>query len=120
MAYLTADLDLLEVMPQAGEDGDYSDWWNGGEGGPPAWETFHLTELRDIIERDWGASDERIIAGLSMGGSGPCTTPRPIRSCPAAASFSGVLDPVGSDFSLDYSLWGDRQRQVTSGLPITE
>ena len=30
---LTADLDLLVVMPDAGEWGWYPDWWNGGEGG---------------------------------------------------------------------------------------
>ena len=113
VADLTADLDLLVVMPEAGEDGFYSDWWNGGEGGPPAWETFHLTELRDIIERDWRASDERIIAGLSMGGFGTMhyATAHP-ELFRAAASFSGVLDPVGSDFSLDYRLWGDRQGQA--------
>ena len=50
--------------------GWYSDWWNGGAGGQPAWETFHLTELRQLLERDWQAGDERVIAGLSMGGYG--------------------------------------------------
>lgn len=35
-ADVTADLDLLVVMPDAGEWGWYSDWWNDGAGGPPA------------------------------------------------------------------------------------
>ena len=70
VAELTEDLDLLVVMPEAGEWGWYSDWWNDGHGGQPAWETFHLAEVRDIIERDWRAGDERVIAGLSMGGYG--------------------------------------------------
>src|SRR3712207_7246752 len=36
----------------------------------PGWETFHLTELRQILERGLGAGDRRAIAGLSMGGFG--------------------------------------------------
>ena len=110
---LTADLDLLVVMPDGGREGFYSDWWNGGEGGPPAWETFHLDEVRDIIERDWRASDERIIAGLSMGGYGTMhyATAHP-ELFKAAAAFSGVLDPVGADFDLGRVLWGDRKEQA--------
>jgi S-formylglutathione hydrolase FrmB len=110
---LTADLPLLVVMPEGGREGFYSDWWNDGEGGPPAWETFHLDEVRDIIERDWRASDERVIAGLSMGGYGTMhyasAHPGLFR---AAAAFSGVLDPVGADFDLGPVLWGDREAQA--------
>jgi diacylglycerol O-acyltransferase/trehalose O-mycolyltransferase len=113
VADLTADLDLLVVMPDAAEEGWYSDWWNGGEGGQPAWETFHLSELSDIIERDWRAGDERIIAGLSMGGFGAMhyatAHPEVFR---AVAAFSGVLDPVGSGFDGGYLLWGDRTDQA--------
>lgn len=32
------------------------------------WDTFHLTELRQLLERDWRAGDRRVMAGLSMGG----------------------------------------------------
>jgi S-formylglutathione hydrolase FrmB len=78
---LTADHPLLVVMPYAGEWGWYSDWWIDGKGGQPACETFHLEEVRDTIERDRRASDERVIAGLSMGGYAPCTTPQPTRRC---------------------------------------
>lgn len=113
VAALTADLDLLVVMPEAGEWGFYSDWWNCGQGGPPAWETFHLTELRDVLERDWRASEERVIAGLSMGGFGAVhyaeAHPELFR---AVASFSGVLDPLGSVFQPDHKLWGSRSRQA--------
>jgi diacylglycerol O-acyltransferase/trehalose O-mycolyltransferase len=111
---LTSDLDLLVVMPDAGEWGWYSDWWNGGEGGQPAWETFHLSEVRDIIERDWRASDERIIAGLSMGGYGALhyasAHPELFR---AVASFSGVVDPngLGRDLDIDPWAWGDHEAQ---------
>ena len=30
----------------------------------------------------------------------------------AAASFSGMLDPLGSDFDGGYMLWGDREAQA--------
>jgi len=112
---LTAELDLLVVMPDAGEWGWYSDWWNDGAGGQPAWETFHLTELRDIIERDWHAGDERVIAGLSMGGYG---APHYATAHPdlfrAVASFSGVVDPNGSGRGLfiDPRTWGDHEEQA--------
>ena len=114
VADLTAGLDLLVVMPDAGTWGWYSDWWNAGQGGAPAWETFHLTELRDIIERDWRASDSRMVAGRSMGGFGAMyyATAHP-DLFGAVASFSGALDPVGSDFiGYDPGLWGDRDEQA--------
>ena len=93
---LTAPTDLLVVMPDANADGIegwYSDWYNGGDGGQPAWETFHLTELRQLLERNWQAGDERVIAGLSMGGYGAITyAARHPDLFKAAASYSGVLD----------------------------
>jgi S-formylglutathione hydrolase FrmB len=71
---LTAPTDLLVVMPDAGADdpngASFTDWWNGGKGGPPAWETFHLVELRQLLERNWHAGDKRAIAGASAGGYG--------------------------------------------------
>jgi len=113
VADLTADLDLLVVMPEASEGGWYSDWWNSGEGGPPMWETFHLTELREILEQDWRADDRRVIAGLSMGGFGAMSyAARHPELFSAAASFSGVLDPFGSDFREDLALWGDKIDQA--------
>lgn len=107
---LTADHPLLVVMPYAGEWGWYSDWWNDGKGGQPAWETFHLEEVRDIIERDRRASDERVIAGLSMGGYGALhyATAHP-EMFKAVASFSGAVDPKGvaRDLFIDPMAWGE-------------
>jgi hypothetical protein len=61
----------------------------------PGWETFHLTELRQILERGLGAGGQRAIAGLSMGGFGAMSyagrRPDLFR---AAAAFSGVLQHV--------------------------
>ncbi len=64
VAALTAGLPLLVVMPEGGTKGYYSDWFNEGRGGPPAWETFHLVELLQVLDRDWRASDHR---GLQQG-----------------------------------------------------
>jgi diacylglycerol O-acyltransferase/trehalose O-mycolyltransferase len=71
---LTAPTDLLVVMADQGADdpngASFTDWWNGGKGGPRQWETFHLVELRQLLERNWHAGDKRAIAGPSAGGYG--------------------------------------------------
>jgi S-formylglutathione hydrolase FrmB len=85
----------LVVMPEGGWNGWYSDWWNGGKGGDPAWETFHTKELRQLLERDWGAGSDRVVAGLSMGGQGALLyAARHPGMFRAAASFSGSVHPL--------------------------
>jgi diacylglycerol O-acyltransferase / trehalose O-mycolyltransferase len=90
---------VLVVMPEAGPVGFYSNWWNHGVGGPPAWETFHLRELRRLLERGYGAGHRRVIAGLSMGGFGALSyaarNPGMFR---AVASYSGVVHPLYPGF----------------------
>lgn len=116
--------DVLVVMPDAGPVGWYSDWWNHGRGGPPAWETYHLTELRTLLERDYGAGDKRVIAGVSMGGLGAVLyAARNPGMFAAAASYSGVVHPlddefphglmrVSANFGADpLALWGDPAAQ---------
>jgi S-formylglutathione hydrolase FrmB len=113
---LTAPTDLLVVMPDAvgvAGEGWYSDWWNGGAGGPPKWETFHLVELRQLLERNWHAGDKRVIAGLSMGGYGAMEyASRQPGMFLAAASFSGPLDPLGAAFEGPNDRWGDLVAQA--------
>ena len=66
-------LDAIVVMPEGGRGGWYTDWWNGGRRGSPAWESYFLdqvipqTEARFRIRqgRRWHA-----LAGSSMGGLG--------------------------------------------------
>src|SRR5919201_6683338 len=121
--------DVLVVMPDGGRVGFYSDWYRPGQEGPSRWETFHLTELRQLLERDWHASDHRAIAGLSMGGLGamayPARHPGMFR---AAASYSGVVHTryLGAPEPAPYiirgllsdahedpkALWGDLSRQA--------
>nr|WP_245776012.1 alpha/beta hydrolase family protein [Saccharopolyspora flava] len=126
----TAEEDVLVVMPSGGPAGMYSDWWNGGAGGPPDWETFHLTELRQILERGYGAGTSRAVAGVSIGGYGALAyAARHPGMFGAAASFSGIpntlfpgtpavikgllvregLDPLGlwGDELLQHRIWSD-------------
>ena len=94
VARLRALRDVLVVLPEGGAVGFYSDWRNGGRGGAPAWETFHLRELRGLLERDFGAGRRRAIAGLSMGGLGAMAyAARHPGVFGAAASFSGLVHP---------------------------
>ncbi|UIX35346.1 hypothetical protein LUX31_09930 [Streptomyces sp. GQFP] len=116
--------DVLVVMPEGGQVGFYSNWRNHGSGGPPAWETFHLDELRPLLEHHYGAGTRRAVAGLSMGGFGAVSyTARRPGLFRAAASFSGpvhLLHPRMREVwpqmeeayggSLD-ALWGDRDTQ---------
>jgi S-formylglutathione hydrolase FrmB len=84
----TAALDLIVVMPNAGETSFYSDWLQG-----PQWETHILDELVpwvDATYRTLGTREGRAVAGLSMGGFGSMSyaSRHPDRFL-AAASFSG-------------------------------
>ena len=111
-ATTTAPTDLLVVMPDA-DNGWYADAWNDGAGGPPMWETFHLTELPQLLERNWKASDRRVIAGLSMGGLGAMSyAARHPGMFRAAASYSGVLDTTDQDLFDGEAAFGDPVAQA--------
>lgn len=61
----------------------------------PKGETFHLTELRRLVEREYRSGRRRAVAGLSMGGFGALTyAGRDPGFFRAAASFSGVAHPT--------------------------
>ena len=112
VATLTEPTNLLVAMPDGGDQGWYSDWWNGGNGGRPMWERFHTEELPQLIERNWQGSGKRAIAGLSMGGYGAMEyAARHPGMYRAAASYSGALDPIGSDLFIEPELWGDKLNQ---------
>lgn len=88
----TAGSEVLVVMPEGGNVGWYSDWYNAGSGGPPGWETFHLVELREILEQRYRANQKRAIAGLSMGGFGAASyAARHPGMFRAVAAFSSPL-----------------------------
>jgi S-formylglutathione hydrolase FrmB len=95
-AAITAGFPLIVVMPDTGPNNGYLDWYNGGAGGPPMWETYHLTQLLPWIDAHYptvGTRAGRAIAGLSMGGGGSMVyTARHPDLFGAAASFSGAVD----------------------------
>ncbi|MFD1536845.1 alpha/beta hydrolase [Nonomuraea guangzhouensis] len=70
IAAFTENLDAMVVMPEAGRAGNYSDWYNNGKGGTPAWATFHTYEVRRLLEIGYRAGTRRAVAGLSMGAYG--------------------------------------------------
>src|SRR5262245_55942738 len=93
----TAGLPMIVVMPDAGFNGDgggwLANWFNGGAGGQPVWETFHVEQISPWTDAHLGthpALSGRAVAGLSEGrfralryGGGPPGL------FPAVASFSG-------------------------------
>jgi diacylglycerol O-acyltransferase/trehalose O-mycolyltransferase len=112
---LTAPTDLLVVMPDAatsGIDGWYADWETPAEVGKQAWETFHLTELPQLLEANFQAGPDRAVAGLSMGGYGAVVyAGRHPGMFKAVASFSGALDMKSETQHFDdpdyAARWGD-------------
>jgi diacylglycerol O-acyltransferase/trehalose O-mycolyltransferase len=115
---LSARDDVIVAMPDGGRAGFYSDWLHG-----PKWETFHLVELRELLERAYHAGDRRAIAGLSMGGLGSLAyAARHPGMFAAAASYSGLLhpraDPAAMTSIVDgeggdgTALWGDAKRDA--------
>jgi S-formylglutathione hydrolase FrmB len=68
---LSATTAALIVMPEAGRDANYTDWYRP-DGGPNAglWETFHLTEVWDLLRSGYRAGTARAVAGISSGGAG--------------------------------------------------
>jgi S-formylglutathione hydrolase FrmB len=95
---MTANAELLIVMPDAGFAATYADWYNAGRFGAPEWERYHLTELRTLLEQQYRSNGRYVVAGLSSGGYGTMTYaarhPDLFRS---AASFSGNLDRTSKD-----------------------
>jgi len=110
--------DTLVVMPEMPLYGFYSDWWNHGDGGPPAVESFHLREVLPLLERSYGAGTRRAAAGESQGGFGALSyAARHPGLFGAVASYSGFVHPLRHPHAvragmtylgLDWTaLWGD-------------
>ena len=69
----------IVVMPE-GADGWYTDWWNNGERGAPAWESYELNEVIPAILARFPILPQRryhAIAGISMGGLGAGVSGQP-------------------------------------------
>lgn len=92
----TAGLPVIVVMPDGGQNGFYSDWYNRGEGGPPMYETYHIRQLIPWVDTNYrtiASREGRAIAGLSMGGFGTLSyAARHPHLFVAAVSLSGAVD----------------------------
>jgi S-formylglutathione hydrolase FrmB len=115
VAQIAKDLGALIVMPE-GARGWYTDWWNGGRRGAPAWERYHLDELIPLVERRLKVRPERrwhAIAGLSMGGEGAIyyASQRP-GYFGSAASFSGVLSLQRPEWPSAFDTQGEKHAEV--------
>ncbi|GAA2432038.1 hypothetical protein GCM10010191_52440 [Actinomadura vinacea] len=83
--------DVMVAMPE-GSNGSYTDWYNGGKGGPPKWETFHTREVPQLLERNFRAGATRAAMGISSGAQGAMTyAARHPGMYKYAAAYSGVL-----------------------------
>ncbi|REE95865.1 alpha/beta hydrolase [Thermomonospora umbrina] len=67
---LSAGSDVMIVMPDGGEYGGYTNWWNFGRSGRPQWMTFHLEELGGLLRDAYRAGGPQALAGVSGGGYG--------------------------------------------------
>ncbi len=116
---LTARRNLIVVMPDGGEGGWYTDWFNNGAPGQPRWETWHVDRLIPFVDRRYrtlARRSSRAIAGLSMGGFGTFSyAARHPDLFTEAISFSGAVDTgVAPDFidsGSPGSRWGPRATQ---------
>ncbi|MGW5309967.1 alpha/beta hydrolase [Nocardia thailandica] len=95
LAALTEGTDAIYVLPETSWCSAYSDWYNNGAYGAPAWEKYLLDDVRTLLESGYRASTTRAVAGNSMGGLGAmkfaANHPGWFRS---AAAFSGNVDPL--------------------------
>jgi S-formylglutathione hydrolase FrmB len=96
---LTAELDGLDaivVMPEGGS-GWYTDWWNDGERGGPAWERYQLDEVIPAVLTRYRILPQRryhALAGTSMGGMGATILGGRLPGFfGSVGSLSGFVDP---------------------------
>jgi S-formylglutathione hydrolase FrmB len=78
-------------------NGWYTDWWNGGKRGDPAWESYYLDEVMPYILRRYPIRPGRrwhAVEGISMGGLGATFLGGRLPGFfGTVASLSGFVDP---------------------------
>jgi S-formylglutathione hydrolase FrmB len=92
---LTRRFPAIAVSPN-GDSGWWSDWYNGGAKGAPAYETFVIDQLIPLIDRRFRTIPtraERAVIGVSMGGYGAMMlAARHPDLFGEAATLSGAVD----------------------------
>ena len=112
---LLAGLDAVVVMPE-GASGWYTDWWNNGERGDPAWESYELETVLPWILGHYRILPQRryhAIAGISMGGLGATYLGGRLPGFfGSVATLSGFVDPQM------YGLAASEGEPLTSLAPL--
>jgi len=89
-------LDAIVVMPE-GASGWFADWWNGGQRGNPAWESYELDVVLATVQARYPILPQRqyhAIVGISMGGLGAAYLGGRLPGFfGSVASLSGFVDP---------------------------
>jgi diacylglycerol O-acyltransferase/trehalose O-mycolyltransferase len=110
---------LIMVFPSGGSTGTYTNYKNPLDGKPYQWETFHLTELAQILDRAFHTGTTRAIMGLSAGGYGSIIY---AEHHPGyfqyVSSWSGLYSTQRPDMT-SYLLWssGDDNPFARFGIP---
>jgi len=115
-----AGFEGIIVMPE-GDRGFYTNWWNGGRRGSPAWERYHLDQLVPLVERRLRVKSGRrwhAIAGLSMGGEGAMfyASQRP-GYFGSAAAFSGPLSIQRTTYQQAFDAATGQSKEAIFGDP---
>ena len=86
----------IVVMPE-GANGWYADWWNDGQRGSPAWESYELNEVLPAVLARYRILPQRryhALAGISMGGLGAAYLGGRLPGFfGSVATLSGFVDP---------------------------
>jgi S-formylglutathione hydrolase FrmB len=89
-------VDAIVVTPEV-YNGWYADWWNDGQRGDPAWESYELNEVLPAIRHRYRILPQRryhAIIGISMGGLGAAYLGGRLPGFfGTVASLSGFVDP---------------------------
>jgi S-formylglutathione hydrolase FrmB len=125
IAALSANTPVLIVMPDAGRDANYVDWYNPA-GGPNGglWETFHLTEVWQVLTGGYRAGAARSIAGISSGGTGAMTYaarhPGTFRYAAAYSAPLNLFDPVLRQILLQTAADNGDDPNAIWGSPVAQ
>jgi S-formylglutathione hydrolase FrmB len=120
---LTDGLGALVVMPDGSPNGYYTNWFNGGAYGPPAWETFHLDELIPWVDahfRTIARRSGRATAGVSMGGGGLRYAARRPDLVGVTASFSGAIDITHRGLGIHSPIAADLAARIFGDFSVEE
>jgi S-formylglutathione hydrolase FrmB len=93
---MSFDIPAIVVMPEGG-NGWFADWWNNGQRGAPAWESYELNDVIPTILARYPILPQRqyhAIAGTSMGGLGAVYLAGRLPGFfGSVATLSGFVDP---------------------------